>query len=227
MPFINPKYRCHTVTGLIVTILNIISLILLVIYKSLGYDLSDFGESILIFNMVTLMGIFYGILNDVIACRDCIEYFTVGHFYDERHLDHRPVNTLDPNINAIIWGIFATWHFSIVAGVIIGFISNIPFFDTKVTITAIQLLPILGGLVILILIISHVGARIAQGKIEKIIAPNKYRGVPMELQSKWEACNVRNSLGYLCFLVGVILVFIGIIVARYMLPQPNLTQILN
>ncbi len=55
----------------------------------------------------------------MVACRDCIEYFTVYHIYRGKDLSFRPLKTLDPNLNAIAWGMIATWHVCAVAGTVL------------------------------------------------------------------------------------------------------------
>ena len=40
------------------------------------------NEAVRIIGTTVLTGVSYGIANDMFACRDCIEYFTVGHFYE-------------------------------------------------------------------------------------------------------------------------------------------------
>lgn len=45
--------------------------------------------------------ILYGIVHDQITARICVEYFTIGH--------PRIVETEDPTLLALIWGVLATW----------------------------------------------------------------------------------------------------------------------
>lgn len=59
-----------------------------------------------------LSAVSYGIINDQLACRQCIEYFTVGHTAIHKRL----LETDDPTINGIVWGIHATWVLGAVAG---------------------------------------------------------------------------------------------------------------
>ena len=48
-----------------------------------------------------LAAIIYGILHDQVSARLCLEYFTVAH--------PRLVQTDNPTVHAILWGIIATW----------------------------------------------------------------------------------------------------------------------
>jgi hypothetical protein len=73
-------------------------------------------EAVRIIGLTVLTGVGYGIANDMVACRDCIEYFTVGHIYDGTAFRNRALKTLDPNLNAIAWGAIATWHVCAIGG---------------------------------------------------------------------------------------------------------------
>lgn len=66
---------------------------------------------------VTLLGVTYGILNDYLACRSCVEYFYDLHNeYNEVH--GRLIETKNPFANGYIWGIHATLFLSCVAGAV-------------------------------------------------------------------------------------------------------------
>ncbi len=170
-------------------------------------------EPIKIVSMTVLTSIAYGITNDMIACRDCIEYFTVGHIYDGKNLKYRPLNTLDPNLNALIWGALATWHVACIAGVFLAVVARIPFPKLSRKISAAELAPSLSISAALTLITSHVMSRRAQRAMEENPC-KKYRNVPIELQSGWEACNIRNGIGYLALALGGIVLSVAIIAAR-------------
>jgi len=170
-------------------------------------------EAIRIIGMTVLTGVSYGIANDMVACRDCIEYFTVGHFYDGKRLTHRPLNTLNPNLNAIAWGAIATWHVCAIAGAFFAVFARAAQPGLVLKITAIQLSPFLAIGAAVALLVSHVRSRTAQ----KEMAANPYEkffGVPLKLQAGWEACHVRNSTGYAAIGIGGIILSIAIIAAR-------------
>jgi hypothetical protein len=51
----------------------------------------------------------YGILHDQITARICVEYFTIGH---------APLlNTDDPTILGLGWGVIATWWVGVLLGI--------------------------------------------------------------------------------------------------------------
>lgn len=170
-------------------------------------------EATRIIGMTVLTGVTYGVANDMIACRDCIEYFTVGHFYDEKHLRGRLLNTLNPSLNALAWGVFATWRVCAIAGTFFALLARTPLPGLALKITAIQLAPYLAVGAVLAFLVSHVRSRLAQ----KEMADNpyhKYHGVPLELQSGWEACNTRNKTGYASIGIGGTILSIAMIAAR-------------
>jgi hypothetical protein len=170
-------------------------------------------EAVRIIGMTVLTGVTYGIANDMVACRDCIEYFTLGHFWDGRNLEHRPLNTLNPTLNAIAWGAIATWHVCAIAGTFFAFIARTPFAGLALKITAVQLAPYLAIGAAIILLISHIRSRSAQKEMAS--APyTKYEGVPTEYQAGWEACNVRNSTGYAALGIGGLILTVAIVAAR-------------
>ncbi len=89
---INPKYAPTVYTALAGTAVGV------------GIMFSPL-EEFKIIGLTICTGVIYGIFNDMIACRECIQYFTIGHIYregDDR--DYRPLRTLNPTINALVWG---------------------------------------------------------------------------------------------------------------------------
>lgn len=173
-------------------------------------------EAVRIVGTTVLTAAAYGIANDMIACRDCIEYFTVGHWFagiDGRDLDARPLQTLDPNINAVAWGVIATWHVATVAGIILATAAQLPLPFVATTISAGQLLPFLaiGSVATLALgQLASMGAR----RIEEREHNNPYHGVPEAFQSRWAACSSRNAVGYLCLSTLIPALVIGTIATR-------------
>jgi hypothetical protein len=55
----------------------------------------------------------YGIVHDLVTARVCVEYFTVGHV--------RILDTTDPTLLGIAWGIFATWWVGLLLGIALAF----------------------------------------------------------------------------------------------------------
>lgn len=99
------------------------------------------SESTRIIGTMVLTGVGYGIANDMFACRDCIEYFTVGHKWDGQKLEKRLIQTLDPTLNAVAWGAVATWNESAIAGVALAAFARMPLYGSSLKITSTQLMP--------------------------------------------------------------------------------------
>jgi hypothetical protein len=59
----------------------------------------------------TLGSVIYGLIQDQITMRICLEYFTVGH--------PRIVESSDPTILALAWGVVATWWFGALLGLVL------------------------------------------------------------------------------------------------------------
>lgn len=170
-------------------------------------------EAMRIIGMTVLTGVGYGVANDMIACRDCIEYFTVGHFYDGKKLENRPLNTLDPTLNALAWGTIATWHVCAIAGAFFALLARTPLPGLALKITAAQLAPYLAIGAAVAFIVSHVRSRLAQEEMTN--SPRvKYFGVPREFQPGWEACNIRNMTGYASIGIGGTILSVAMVVAR-------------
>lgn len=150
-----------------------------------------------VWGAVVLSAVGYGIINDLFACRVCPEYFTVGHVYDGQRTRWRLVNTLDPNVNAVAWGMVATSTLAALGGAIVSFGAFMSGASEKAVIISMLVHTALT------LVIADVGSRIEKGRIEK--KPSKiYFDVPDQLQSRWHANNVRNSIGYISLIAGVI-----------------------
>ena len=63
----------------------------------------------IVFGVVALAGV-YGILHDQVTARVCLEYFTIGH--------PRIIDSTDPTMLALAWGVVATWWFALPFGLV-------------------------------------------------------------------------------------------------------------
>jgi hypothetical protein len=169
-------------------------------------------EGIRIIGTTMLTGISYGIINDMIACRDCIEYFTVGHFFDGTRLANRPLLSLNPNLNALAWGTIATWHVCALAGTFFSLLARVPLPRIVTKISARKLFPYLSISAAASLIFSHIKSRLAQKAMQS--HPYFKYAVPLRLQAGWETCNIRNTAGYTMIVKGGLILSIGILAAR-------------
>lgn len=64
-----------------------------------------------------LVAVIYGIIHDQITARICVEYFTIGH---------PPVlDTVDPTLLGIGWGIIATWWVGVILGIPLAVVARV------------------------------------------------------------------------------------------------------
>ncbi|MDB2614198.1 hypothetical protein N9Y92_03450 [Chlamydiales bacterium] len=174
-------------------------------------------EAVRIIGMTVLTGVSYATANDMIACRDCPEYFTVGHFDDGQNLENRPIRTLNPTANALVWGPLASWHVSLIAGTVLSLAARLPIFSA--TVSANSLAPLLVTGAAVTFCIAHFAARKAESQrlgSFTVLGMNVglYRGVRKEWQHGWHACNTRNTVGYVAIGLGGAALAAGTIATR-------------
>lgn len=182
-----------------------------------------------IVSLGVLTAVTYGILNDQIACRQCIEYFTVGHTSFHKRL----LATNDPTANGVVWGIYATWILGAVAGVGLAITAR----ATKlVAISALQLTPFCLVLIAGTLLYSDVLADISKDQwsqphrkkhlehyFNTTIEPDEgyhpvdLRKIPVEKRPDYMAVGARNGAGYTIMPAGGAILAIGTIAARIFL----------
>ena len=61
--------------------------------------------------------IIYGIIHDQITARICVEYFTIGH--------PKIIDSNDPTILALVWGVIATWWVGVLLGVPLAIVARV------------------------------------------------------------------------------------------------------
>ncbi|HYF14096.1 MAG TPA: hypothetical protein VD971_03380 [Phycisphaerales bacterium] len=81
--------------------------------------------------------VFYGVVHDQITARICIEYFTIGH--------RRAFESDSPTLNALYWGVVATWWAGLIAGVLLATAARAGAWDK---LGARQLWPLVAGLLL-------------------------------------------------------------------------------
>lgn len=174
-------------------------------------------EAIRIVGMTVLTGVAYATANDMIACRDCPEYFTVGHFDDGQSLEHRLIRTLDPTANALVWGPVASWHVSAIAGAVLATAARLPVLSSVIGATSLAPFLIAGAAGTFA--IAHMAARRAQTQEAGCYTVlgsriNHYFGVREKYQSGWHACNTRNTTGYAAIGLGGAALAAGVALTR-------------
>jgi hypothetical protein len=146
-----------------------------------------------------LTPVMYAILNDLRACRTCIEYFTLGHIYDAPRL----VMNLNPNQNAIIWGIFVAAKLSLFGSsfaTAFAAIRNFPNFDE---IPVISILLIQSTVYIVIFVLGELVSWCSLFNSANYYSEyfDKECHVPRKLMGKWNAVMNRNVMGYFLIMI--------------------------
>lgn len=160
----------------------------------------------------------YGIANDMIACRQCIHYFTVGH----TEVHKRLLATDNPTLNALAWGIHATWILGTVAGAL---------FAIAAAATKLAVMPVLpyiaagfAGAIGITLLVSHIFSKWEESKwsgLEQVYTLSlnfsktipadpgyhdvNLRDIPVEARAAYMGVAKRNEVGYIMMsIVGVL-----------------------
>jgi hypothetical protein len=63
------------------------------------------------FFLCICIAIGFGIVHDLITANICVEYFTIGH--------PRIIESENPFVLALVWGVVATWWFGVILGILI------------------------------------------------------------------------------------------------------------
>lgn len=185
---INPRYQ-YLIKGAVIITLSAIGAV------AMPWKLPR------VWGATVLTAVAYGIINDLFACRVCPEYFTVGHVFDGRETRGRLVKTLDPNINAVAWGMVATSPLAALGGTVLSVGACISGLDEK------KIMISFICTAALTLLIADLGSRIERRALEK--EPRTiYLDVPNQFQPRWHANNTRNMIGYFSLTISVIAISI-------------------
>lgn len=201
-------------------------------FSILGYILPYFvnfplAKSIQIVALGVLTAAGYGIVNDLLACRQCIEYFTNGH----TSIHKRLLKTDDPTANGIVWGIYSTAKLGAVAGIGLALAARATKYNP---ITANQLTPYTSALAALTCISAHIKSK----EVEEYLHQDQYqekfkiyfndligpsgkhhpvdlRKVPDDKRAAWFGVGVRNEISYRIMGGGSLLLIVGVVAARF------------
>jgi hypothetical protein len=188
-----------------------------------------FSGFIQIVALGVITAVAYGIINDLFACHQCLEYFTNGHTAFHKRL----ITSNNPNANAVVWGIHATWILGAIAGVVMAVAAR----AFKIAaLTALNLTPFAGALVIGTCIFANHAAKNEEAnwaKPEKQAElaelfnrtifpaqgyhPVDLRQVPVNMRAAYMGVGKRNEIGYAVMPAGGALITAGIIATRIFL----------
>ena len=155
-------------------------------------------ETIRTWGLLVLLIICYAIINDLIACHICTEYFTAGHFFDGKNTEYRLLKTINPTITALIWGIVTTTVLAPIGCCILTVIIYVNNINSTVMIKLVTVY------LICVLLIAEVISRSIKYRVDS----NPYFiyfGVPIEYQSRWHAISMRNLTSYIGLIGGGII----------------------
>lgn len=134
------------IISVLLAILGIAAFTLVNIFAA-PFVLSVIATAIFAGSMVYMMGISYGILNDILACRKNLPYFLLGH----QDWQHSVIHSNKPGAQAVAWGILATSDLSLIAGalftiatLIAGFFVPVATFVLPIMMLAIPLIVLAG-----------------------------------------------------------------------------------
>ncbi|MFA6118952.1 MAG: hypothetical protein WCT85_05915 [Parachlamydiales bacterium] len=201
---INENYKKYIYEGLSTATLSAISL------------LFPF-EALKIVGTTMLAGMGYGIVSNLVSSIRCPEYFTIDHKYHGKELQPRLVRSLNPLLNAVVWGSLTTMRVSFLAGTFFALLSRIPFAKLAIKISAAQLGFCFGAIAVVAILYSQIKSKHAQNEMKDEMTKKPYiayEDVPVDLQHKWEGCYVRNKSGNNVLRLGSLLTSIGIIAVR-------------
>lgn len=170
---------------------------------SLPFVLMAILQAIFVSSLVFLIGISYGILNDMLACRTNLEYFTMGHQPDQHG---GVVASNSKNLNAVTWGIVATWDIALPAGILFGIAALATFLSH----TALPpfMLAFLGAGALLAVGLAHVLAKYLVGRSDDTMINKRYSNATnsiygysslspdVKFKRSWLVNGYRNGLGY-------------------------------
>ncbi len=186
--FVHPYYKKHIYFGALSTALAINSL-----FTS--------WESAKIVGATTCIGVAYATISDLFMCRYCIEYFNGGHRYNGKRLEDRPIRTLNPNWNALIWGMISSWHLSALGGIFLAALSRVPISPSMPKLSARQVIPNLaaGASLLFAATFFLFWKKCQLEEREELFAHriiDQKRPMPREMQVKFERVSCHNGSSY-------------------------------
>lgn len=176
-----------------------------------------------------LTSVGYGIANTQLACRQCVEYFTVGHASFHKRL----LKTENPTLNGVAWGIHGSWLLGVVGGVAMATAAR----ATKlVALSALSLTPVAVLVAIGTCTYAHIKSKQVEAEwnrsenknrlaamFDKTIMPEKgyhavdLRRIPEDKRAAYMGVGERNRVGYTVIPASGLITVIGSIAVRVLL----------
>jgi hypothetical protein len=130
----------------------------------------------------------YGIINDMLAVRNSMEYFRFGH--QPGQLDRVAIPSTRSNVQAFHWGVLATWLLSAIGAGIVGVIAA---FAAPVT---PFIYPLISALVIGVLVGAELYSKSKASSYEHNTYVPSLPSDNIEANKNWHRCSNRNTFGY-------------------------------
>jgi len=139
----------------------------------------------------------YGVVHDQVTIRICLEYFTVFH--------PRLVDTEDPTLLALFWGVAATWWFGAGLGVVLAAAGRA---GSRPRVAPRALVAPVGGLLLVMAgtaaVAGIAGAALASAGAIRVFPPDLAAAIPKERHVAFLSCLWIHNASYLVgFLGGV------------------------
>lgn len=121
-------------------------------------------EALKIIGLGLAAAVGFGIALDQVTARVCLEYFTVGH--------PRIIDSEDPTLIALAWGVVATWWVGLPLGAALAFVSRAGSWPKlRARDLATPLLLLLATMAVVTFIIGYLGWRQAEARHITLIGP--------------------------------------------------------
>lgn len=157
-------------------------------------------ETVRIIGSTILLGVSYGIANEKISSWGCPQHFFSDHISDSSNLRNRPIQGLNPTLNAILSGMLDYWSIASIFGMFLAAVSRAPL-RVDLKIKATQIIPYLVAGSAVVTLVTQVATRII------------YRNTPKQGQQKI-ICNMQHATNHLFFVMGHVLLAVAVFAAR-------------
>lgn len=154
-------------------------------------------EMVRIMGSTILAGVGYGIANERISSWSCSQHFFKNHISDSDNLRNRPIQGLNPNLNAIISGMLDYWSIASIFGVVVAAVARAPLCGLKLKATQITPYLIVGST--LVTLVIQVSMRIIQTHCNT---------------NKQTTCCMQHATSHFFFMTGHILLAVAVFAAR-------------
>jgi len=159
-------------------------------------------QSIAILFLCVGSAILYGIVHDQVTARICVEYFTIGH---------PPImDTEDPTLLALGWGVLATWWVGVGLGVPLAVAARAGSRPKRDVANLVRpVLTLLAVMALGAIVAGLLGWILAENGVVRLIGPMAEQ-VPIEKQVSFLINLWAHSASYLVGIVGGLVVIVRV-----------------